>query len=602
MLSLLYEQALHLARPLGPWLANYLIHSTVLAGLAWLAATRLRSPAVREMVWRCALFGPLLTTSAQALLGESLPGKRIAVGSAAEPAAGEAGAGAVALAVPTGSPAAPAARRSTPAPGRAQAADGAAPALDPWGLLGLAWMACAALALARLGRRRLQLARALAPRRRVQDAELQQRFRALARELAVGRARLTASPALASPIALGVLGRREVCLPEQGVRELPAEEQRGLFAHELAHLARRDPLWLLAGHLVASCFPLQPLNRLVRRRLQAEAELLADERAARGTGSPLSLARCLARVAGWVEERRQPALAPAMARSDSALVERVRRLLEGASAEPTRRARLGLALGLGASLVLFACAAPRVSEGERPEAGEPERARIVAVIDEREVDARVHLSPEGEAVLERPAAGAPPQSFDLTRQAGVLELRAALAAVAAAMEREPDDGSGLPPLPAGRLRIVVAEGTPYRHVKKVLEQCGTKDVLIWNVDLAGAADGMELDDVYPVPLPRDVGVTAGVGHPRVEVRIEVQSTADGQRSVHYRMAAGRVEQLASADLGALRSGLDELHAAGHERPLQIDARPGVLYGDVVAVLDEVIAAGFTDVVFVGAYD
>ena len=127
MLSLLYEQALHLARPLGPWLANYLIHSTVLAGLAWLAATRLRSPAVREMVWRCALFGPLLTTSAQALLGESLPGKRIAVGSAAEPAAGEAGAGAVALAVPTGSPAAPAARRSTPAPGRAQAADGAAP-------------------------------------------------------------------------------------------------------------------------------------------------------------------------------------------------------------------------------------------------------------------------------------------------------------------------------------------------------------------------------------------------------------------------------------------------------------------------------------------
>lgn len=48
------------------WLLTYFIHSTVLLGAAW-AATRwwLRSPAVREAVWRGALVAGLVTASIQ---------------------------------------------------------------------------------------------------------------------------------------------------------------------------------------------------------------------------------------------------------------------------------------------------------------------------------------------------------------------------------------------------------------------------------------------------------------------------------------------------------------------------------------------------------
>src|SRR2546429_8130729 len=74
-----------------------------------------------------------------------------------------------------------------------------------------------------------------------------------------------------------------------------------MLAHELAHLARRDSLWLAGASLIERCLFFQPLNRLARRELETTAEYLSDEWATRKTGSPVALAKCLATVAEWIQ-------------------------------------------------------------------------------------------------------------------------------------------------------------------------------------------------------------------------------------------------------------------------------------------------------------
>src|ERR1051326_2297845 len=51
------------------WLLTYAAHSTLLLVGAWLLSIRLRSHAVRETLWKTALFGAFLTATAQVVLG-----------------------------------------------------------------------------------------------------------------------------------------------------------------------------------------------------------------------------------------------------------------------------------------------------------------------------------------------------------------------------------------------------------------------------------------------------------------------------------------------------------------------------------------------------
>src|ERR1041384_1767220 len=58
------------------WLLTYAAHSTLLLAGAWLLSIRLRSHAVRETLWKTALFGAFLTATAQVVLGVTpLPGR-----------------------------------------------------------------------------------------------------------------------------------------------------------------------------------------------------------------------------------------------------------------------------------------------------------------------------------------------------------------------------------------------------------------------------------------------------------------------------------------------------------------------------------------------
>lgn len=365
------------------WLLTYLLHGTFLLGLAWLVSrSRLgRSSApLSEALWRFALFASPLTALLQLAAGrEPLAGRLALASPLPEPAA--------AVALPSSLETVVFRPEAAPWYAGLSAADAA---------LGL-WTLGALLLGLRLAWTWLRFRRRLALRPRVVTGGLREQLDRLAGE----GVRLTTSSRVSVPCALG-LGRGEVCVPPRALLGLSDEEQEGMLAHELAHVARRDPAWLLAVNAGCALFFFQPLNWVARRRLRELSEVLSDAQAVEQTGRPLSLARCLTEVAGWSVER-LPLPVPGMADRPSHLAQRVVRLLDGAT---VRRVR-PLWLGLGAALLLalVAVGAPGVSadgaagsEGtdceasaEQPaavEVEEDEKARIRAEVAAARAEAR----------------------------------------------------------------------------------------------------------------------------------------------------------------------------------------------------------------------
>ncbi|MCK6448467.1 MAG: hypothetical protein L6Q99_18915 [Planctomycetes bacterium] len=141
------------------------------------------------------------------------------------------------------------------------------------------------------------------------------------------RVRLSIAPCTHVPLSFGLF-RPEIGLPPRTLEDLGEDEQRAVLAHELAHLARRDILWLWLARALGIVFWFQPLQRFVARELERRAEFAADLWARGRIGSGAPLASALAEIAGWlVEERRSLPAAP-MARERSQLVRRVELLLE----------------------------------------------------------------------------------------------------------------------------------------------------------------------------------------------------------------------------------------------------------------------------------
>jgi hypothetical protein len=208
------------------------------------------------------------------------------------------------------------------------------------------------------------------------DLSLDDRVRSLAKRLGVSQhVRCLAAPGLLSPVAFGIW-RPTLALPPHFNETYSPVQQEAMLAHELAHLAARDPAWHLFADLVTALWWWQPLVWLCRRRLHAASELAADEASLIVPDGPGVLAACLVELggrllgvqrAGWVR----------MAGSgfQSSLGRRVERLLNlgSQSWQPTRRWRwgtvriLGPALLLATALVSTAWARPRPNaEGDMP--------------------------------------------------------------------------------------------------------------------------------------------------------------------------------------------------------------------------------------------
>lgn len=365
------------------WMLTYLLHSTLLLGLAWLASKPLSrwSVAAEETVWKLALVGALFTASIQfAAAGwEPLAGRwGIANAPVSSPAAYEYQEERIA---PAPVVRAEAPRVSLPqipaAPAPAPSFRGSLPSL-PSLALGL-WGLVAAFLLTVYGSSLLRLRGRLRPRPRVVGGNLFSQLRKMALEAGlVEEIRLSCSSRVPVPLAMG-LRRGEICVPPRALAGLTDEQQEGMLAHELAHLVRRDPFWLALTNFLSALFFFQPLNWVARRRMREISEMLSDEWAVSRTGRPLSLAGCLAEVAGWsVAPRSLPV--PGMADRPSHLAQRIRRLLDETRSPEHPARRLWLGAGMAVLVIVVAAAAPAIS-ASRSENPEPE-AVALASLDE----------------------------------------------------------------------------------------------------------------------------------------------------------------------------------------------------------------------------
>jgi len=326
------------------WLATYLIHSSALLALAW-SLTRVRrwSPGAADLMWKTALVGGLVTASVQLSL-ELRPAGTLSL---AAPAPIEAGRDAAprASAPPARGARAEQAEESSPAVAELAPSNPGGPTPQRShplraGLAMLWALGALTLTVAYLARRLILVGR-IGDRRAVLDGRLLDELDRLTRDAKLRRRpRLTSTSRISSPIALG-LG--EICVPETALTELDLEQQRSMLAHELAHLARRDPLWLAFASVMERVFWFQPLNRLARRGIATAAEYLCDEWAVRRTGSGVALARCLAQVAEWIQASPLGVPVAGMAEERSLLVARVEKLLAGRDSGPGPRRTLAIA-------------------------------------------------------------------------------------------------------------------------------------------------------------------------------------------------------------------------------------------------------------------
>jgi beta-lactamase regulating signal transducer with metallopeptidase domain len=203
------------------------------------------------------------------------------------------------------------------------------------------------------------------------DAALNERVRAVAARLRFRRhVTVLQAPGLCGPVAFGIW-RPTIAVPADFTTHFDAPKQEVMLAHELAHLAARDPAWLLSADMVAALLWWQPLIWWARRQLAAAGETAADEASLLVADGPGLLAACLVELgtrlatpgkAGWVR----------MAGTGfrSSLGRRVERLLRmrDQSWHPAGGVRSRLVLIL-ASTVLLTCAVlstawarPQVSE------------------------------------------------------------------------------------------------------------------------------------------------------------------------------------------------------------------------------------------------
>ncbi|HET9293695.1 MAG TPA: HEAT repeat domain-containing protein [Gemmatimonadales bacterium] len=340
------------------WLMTYSLHSTLLLGGVWVLTRRgwIRSHQLRDLFWKTALIGGLVTATTQSVLlryvgedGLPLPAARTS------------------LVIPRADLPMPLRQLRSPAD-RAEAApirEGAG-GVDWIAVLLGVWSLGAVFGLGAFGLGHLRLSRRLGRRETVDDPVLVAALNSIRREAGIRRPiRLTSSPALGSPVALG---RSEICVPAAVIATLDRAQQRSVLAHELAHLVRSDPFWLAASCVIERGFFFQPLNRVARRELQEAAEYLCDDWAVRSTGSGLNMAKSLMRVAEWMHGRPSPVPLAGMMERPSQLVARVRRLIDHrGSAEAPRNWPIPVAFGL---VLLIAVVVPGVA-GSRAAAQDP---------------------------------------------------------------------------------------------------------------------------------------------------------------------------------------------------------------------------------------
>ena len=228
----------------------------------------------------------------------------------------------------------------------------------PWVVSG--WMLGVLVGLGRVGggwlytRRLRQQAAPLADRWRC-------RIHALANQLDVPRPVVRQSARVNVPLVAG-WWRPVVLVPVGMLTGMPPAQVEAVMAHELAHIRRHD---VLVGWLQAAAETLlfyHPAVWWVSRQVRIEREHCCDDVAASVSTSRATYARALATL----EERRAPQPALALAASDGALLQRIRRLVDPPSTPIAHQRAAGVVAAVfvtGALLITAACATTQTPDG-----------------------------------------------------------------------------------------------------------------------------------------------------------------------------------------------------------------------------------------------
>ncbi len=151
------------------------------------------------------------------------------------------------------------------------------------------------------------------------------------------------SPACSGGAAVIGVRSPQLVIDAQLLESLDIDELRGVLAHELAHVRRRDNLVALALGIVRDIMFFVPLGgRWALRQLHSERELAADEAAVALTNRPAALASGLMKV---IDQASASCPAAAFV-AEGTLVRRVEALVDNAS----RPSRLRVASETGALL------------------------------------------------------------------------------------------------------------------------------------------------------------------------------------------------------------------------------------------------------------
>lgn len=226
---------------------------------------------------------------------------------------------------------------------------------------GLLWsIGCLAI-LTRLGCRQTCLYLFQRRLTKVQDTALSRRVEALTRQLALRvPTRLLVSGRLRTPVAFGVW-HPTVILPMRFADQFDRHHQEAMLAHELAHLAGRDPLWNIVADLTCAALWWHPGSWMARCALRRASELAADEASLLVPDGPDLLADCLVVTGRWLSSTpRLGWLSVEGGRFRSGLGRRVQRLLDlggGTWHAPRRRrhAVAGTAMLLALLLAAVMC-------------------------------------------------------------------------------------------------------------------------------------------------------------------------------------------------------------------------------------------------------
>jgi TonB family protein len=122
--------------------------------------------------------------------------------------------------------------------------------------------------------------------------------------------RLLVSDQISTPAALG-LRTPTILIPAAFLANASEPEFQAIFAHESAHLHRRDFLRNLLYELVALPFAWNPAMHLLRSRISDTRELICDRLATESAANPVAYAQSLVRIAASLS-RLIPTTAPAL--------------------------------------------------------------------------------------------------------------------------------------------------------------------------------------------------------------------------------------------------------------------------------------------------